>query len=302
MWNLNSPLSFAEAKAHKLSLASACALLLVLAGCGGRDGKSLPASVSRFPDHLSNPSLQLSGVYQDGWAGPAAALNLALPGGRQELAIKGMVPRIDSDDFRTEVDVSLDGRLVARESLGIGDFALEMPAAAPAGHHRISMAFSKPQTLPGADGRSIGAKLAFVGFEPKTVKRRTGSDIVRQGHGIRLGTGWDVLETFNKETFRWVSNDAQVLVMGLQPGTRRLSITAQPGPGLGGKPLVLKVTDASGRQVDVAEFPKRATAELFVPVEAGKETEFRLHVDGGGAAAAKDPRTLNFRVFEIEAQ
>lgn len=287
---------------NKLSLTGACALLLVLAGCGGRDGKPLPASVSRFPDDLSNPALQLSGVYPDGWAGPAAALTLAQPAAKQALSIKGMVPRIDSDEFRTEVDVSLDGRLVARESLGIGEFALDIPADVPVGRHRISMAFSKPQVLPGADGRSVGAKLALVGFEPKAAKRPAGSDIVRQGHGIRLGSGWDVLETFDNETFRWVTNDAQFLVMGLQAGARRLSITAQPGPGLGGKPLVLKVTDASGRQVDVAEFPKRATAEVFVPVEAGKETEFRLHVDGGGKAAAKDPRTLNFRVFEIEAQ
>lgn len=189
---------------------------MALAGCGGRDGKSLPASVNRFPDHLSNPALQLSGVYQDAWAGPAAALNLAQPATRQVLAIRGTVPRIDSDEFRTEVDVSLNGRLAACESLGIGEFALEIPADVSVGRHRIFIAFSKTQVLPGADGRSVGAKLAFVGFERKAGQRRAGNDILRQGHGIRLGTGWNVLETFNKETFRWVANDAQFLVMRLE--------------------------------------------------------------------------------------
>jgi hypothetical protein len=42
--------------------------------------------------------------------------------------------------------------------------------------------------------------------------------------------------------------------------------------------------------------------KLFVPVEAGKTNEFRLHVDGGGKKAPNDPRVLNFRVFEVKLE
>lgn len=282
------------------SVASIAALIL-LSGCG-RDPKALPAGLNRFPEQLSNPSLQLSGVFQDGWVAQTAALNLAQPKGKQMLAIKGMVPQVDSGQFRTEVQVSMDGRPVARESLGLGEFALQIPAVTPPGKHRVALSFSKPQRLPGADGRDVGAKLSLIGFEPPPAKRPAGAEIVRQGSGIRLGGGWGELETFNNETFRWVANDAQLLVMAPQSGSRRLTITAEPGPGVGGQPFLLKVTDASGRQMNVAEFSKRGSADVFVSAEADKETEFRLHVDGGGKPAPKDPRILNFRVFEIEAQ
>jgi hypothetical protein len=64
---------------------------------------------------------------------------------------------------------------------------------------------------------------------------------------------------------------------------------------------VLKVLDATGRQMDAVRVQRRQTVELLLPVEAGKPNEFRLHVDGGGKPAPNDPRILNFRVFRIES-
>jgi hypothetical protein len=113
--------------------------------------------------------------------------------------------------------------------------------------------------------------------------------------------GWGGVETFQGETFRWVDNDAQVRVASDKSGDAAISLKVEPGPGVGG-PFLLKVLDPSGRQVASALVNRRETIDLFVPVEAAKTNEFRLHVTGGGRKTPNDPRILNFRVFRIGAE
>jgi hypothetical protein len=114
-----------------------------------------------------------------------------------------------------------------------------------------------------------------------------------------LGSGWGVLETFRNEVFRWVENDAQLLLTASKSGDVTLALFVEPGPGVGG-PFLLKILDGSGRQVNAVKVDRRKSVELSLPVEAGKQNEFRLHVDGGGKRTPQDPRVLNFRVFRIE--
>jgi hypothetical protein len=255
--------------------------------------------LSRFPQQLGNASLEPSGVYEDGWVAEKAAVTLAQPQGRQVLAVRGSIPRIDGRDFRANLTVSIDGRAMAREPVSTGDFSLAIPAEAEAGKRRIGLAFDASQQLPGGDGRTVGARLSFLGFE-QPARPRAGDEIVQAGSGVRLGSGWDVLETFRNETFRWVANDAQFFVRAAAAGDRRLRMTVAPGPGVGGSPFVLRVVDASGRQVDAVEVRRREIVDLFVPVGGGGEHEFRLRVDGGGKRGESDARVLNFRVFRIE--
>ncbi|MEO7142856.1 MAG: hypothetical protein ABI165_05065, partial [Bryobacteraceae bacterium] len=117
--------------------------------------------------------------------------------------------------------------------------------------------------------------------------------------GITLGTGWYPLETFQGETFRWVNNDAAFMIRTRKPGAAKLALELEPGPGMGGKPLLLKIFDAAGRQVQSVTAGKRQTVELYLPAAPGKSVAFRFHVDGGGRATPGDPRILNFRVFKM---
>jgi hypothetical protein len=259
-----------------------------------------PTSISRFPADLANRELKPAGIFEDGWISPIASLNLYQPEGKPLLIVRGMVPKIDREDYRTSVEVRVDRHVVARQSLGLGEFTLEAQVPAMPGKHRIELTFDNPQILPAGDGRAIGSRLSFAGFEP-AARRAVGTDIVAPGTGIRLGSCWQVLETFHNETFRWVTNDARILIAAPRAGTQRLEIALASGPGLEGKSFVLQARDPSGRQVAAVEVRGRQTAELLLPVEAG-ENDFRLHVDGGGhATPGKDPRILNFRVFRIEA-
>ena len=227
------------------------------------------------------------------------SVRLQQPAGEQALSFRGTVPKIGDADFHTTVELKVNDKGIARQSVGIGDFHIAVPVETGAGERRVSVAFSAAQQLPAGDGRMVGARVQSIGFvSAGSVALSAARDIVR-GSEIQLGTGWGVVETFRTETFRWVDNDAQILIASQKTGDFALSLVVAPGPGIGGDSFLLKALDGSGRQVGAVRVEGRSTVKLFVPVEGGKPSEYRLHVDGGGRQAKGDPRILNFRVFQI---
>lgn len=129
-----------------------------------------PSHIQKFPSDLSDPRLELDGIYPDGWTAPKASLSLVEPRGQQVLVIRGLIPKIDRDDFRTDVEVSLDDKVVAKKSVGLGNFSIEARVPPSPGEHRVGLVFGSVQLLPNGDDRPIGARLGFAGFEaaPKT--------------------------------------------------------------------------------------------------------------------------------------
>ena len=275
-------------------------LLALLAALLSSCGRGLPSKLDRLPAGLNNTELKASGIYGDAWVGESGSINLKQPSGQQVLSIRGTVPKIADARFRTAMELRMDDKAIAHWNIGLGDFALSAPVFTGGGTRRVTIAFDKSQPLPGGDGRMVGARLSFIGFEPASAKTGNPSDIVRSLN-LQLGGGWGVLETFDNETFRWVNNDALIALTADQSGSAVLSVIVEPGPGVGSKPFVFRVLDAAGRQVGAQPVEKRSVVRLILPVESGKSAEFRLHVDGGGKPARNDPRILNFRVFEIEA-
>src|SRR5215831_9686093 len=115
--------------------------LIFLASCTQKPSQ-LPSHLSKFPDDTGNNGLALDGLYQDGWTAKDVALNLTQPAGDQALAVRGMIPSVGSANFRADVDVSVDGKLVGRQSLVVGDFDVVVPVPAQPGARRVSLAFS----------------------------------------------------------------------------------------------------------------------------------------------------------------
>jgi hypothetical protein len=275
---------------------------LLLWACGWRTGgDSLPSGISRFPQDLNRADLEAVGIYEDGWVSKRAVVNLEQPTGEQVLAVRGVVPKIADAGFRTEIEVRVDDRGLVRRSVGPGDFRISAPVERGREKRRVTIVFSETQQLPGNDGRDVGAQIQFLGFESVDAAESQGSTDIVRGADIELRSGWGVLETFRKESFRWVENDAQVVIRASEPGDAALALVVEPGPGIEGRPFVLKVLDGSGRQVDAAKVNRRGRVELSLPVQAG-DNEFRLHIEGGGKRIADDPRVLNFRVFRIETE
>jgi hypothetical protein len=116
---------------------------------------------------------------------------------------------------------------------------------------------------------------------------------------LSLGERWGPYESYRGTSFRWVENDAQIVLRG-GGGEARVTIACEGGPSLGRRSFPIRVLDASRRQVDhvVCEGAER-TAEMLLPVGGG-DTRYVLHVDGGGKRIPGDRRILNFRVFTLD--
>jgi hypothetical protein len=278
-------------------------LSLAAAGCTARSARSGgPSHIRQFPSDLADPRLELAGIYTDGWTAPASSLSLYEPDGRQVLTIRGVIPKIERTDFKTDVELRLDDAVVARKSIGLGSFSVQVQVPLSPGKHRIGIVFTSVQLLPAGDGRPVGTLLSFAGFEPDSFTPAAGAEIISNNAAVRLGSGWHNLETFGRDTSREADNDAQLLVSAAQRGTKRIGLVLESATDPDG-PVVLKVLDASGRQVDAAEVSKHSTVEIFLPVEAGRDNDFRFHLDQdqGQAVLGAPPQRPAFRVYRIDA-
>ena len=127
------------------------------------------------------------------------------------------------------------------------------------------------------------------------------AEVIAGGNGgiLSLGSRWGPYETYRNASFRWVDNDAEIVLRG-GTGEARIAIACEGGPSLGRRSFLLRVLDAAGRQVDhVACNGADRRAEMLLPLGASA-LRFALHVDGGGRRVPGEPRILNFRVFSLD--
>lgn len=122
-----------------------------------------------------------------------------------------------------------------------------------------------------------------------------GDDIF--GPGVEFwGKGWHRLEHAGAERFRWVSQDAELVVR--TTGSRRnLALLVEPGPGVGYRPFRLLIALANGEVVARAFVNGLTYVKVPVPAWRGRVTALYLTTKEGGLPVAGEPRILNFRVF-----
>jgi hypothetical protein len=124
-----------------------------------------PSALRVFPRDLADPSVEYSGLYEDGWVGEDAFVRLSRGPGASVLRVRGSVPSIGAAGFTSECVVLVDGREAARAPLAVGRFTLEAVVPAGSGRARIDVRFSRVQPLPAPDGRPVAAHLDFIGFD-----------------------------------------------------------------------------------------------------------------------------------------
>lgn len=125
------------------------------------------------------------------------------------------------------------------------------------------------------------------------------NDIATPESGIRFARGWHPPETYAGEHYRWVGEDAVLVVDPPAPGTTCLRLVTEPGPGVGYRPFELRVRDEQDRVV--ARGTLRGRQRVLLTLPGGPETRrFRFETEGGGQTAFGDPRVLNFRVFTCD--
>jgi hypothetical protein len=150
--------------------------------------------------------------------------------------------------------------------------------------------------------RLIATLVLSVCLIPVMTDRVTAADAIAGGNGgsLALGKNWGPYETFKGAAFRWVANDAEIIVRG-GTGPVRVTIACEGGPSLGQPAFALRVLDTAKRQVDHAQCAGPNTPATLLLPPSGGEAHYVLHVDGGGRAVPNEKRVLNFRVFSIDA-
>ena len=259
-----------------------------------------PAILEHFPADLSNPNLEYSGIYEDGWISENSYAVLEASR-RSHVELAGMVPDIDDPVFRTEATVSVDGHEIAREMLGVGNFTLSAGDVGP-GRHRVSVRFSRREALPHGDRRIVVALLSrygFVGGKMATQNRHAANIPARSGDipvgpGLELGPGWGVPERYAGKLFRWCGG---TVTLAVAPASRGVALELEPGPGVARLPLRLDVTDAQGRSV--ASFTVAGYERLTIPLPKGHPAILHVRAENGGSHIPSDPRILDFRVFSV---
>jgi hypothetical protein len=123
-------------------------------------------------------------------------------------------------------------------------------------------------------------------------------DILTPANNTSLGSGWFPLETYRAESFRWVTNDAEVSVAVLRNVKHFLNIHLEPGPGLNLKPFELLIKEKDQTLARTTVKGRQMVSLELAPVEPTVR-KLMLHVEGGGKAAPNDGRVLNFRVFKL---
>ena len=104
--------------------------------------------------------------------------------------------------------------------------------------------------------------------------------------------GWSYLERSGGETFRWVGDQAELVVRRM--GRARLAMLVEPGPGVGGRSFTLRVEPAGRIVVNGVTY-----AELPLPASAEPVVKLTLSPEGGAKQIGDDDRILAYRVFGV---
>lgn len=147
----------------------------------------------------------------------------------------------------------------------------------------------------------LSAREGTYALTPEGFRRNAPEDITRPESGIYFGPGWFPVESYIPgEPFRWIDDDAQLLVRG-RPRGGILTLEVEPGPGVDQLPQPLKVLDESGSTAAEWQVVGRTSMELIVPPSQNERARsFRFRVPGGGLPVPHDLRILNFRVFRCD--
>ena len=148
------------------------------------------------------------------------------------------------------------------------------------------------------DPRILNFRALLVGIHSPITACR--NDINFDGSPIELGKNWYTLEHYQGQTFRWVNDNAQIVLSKAQPAPVTLEAEVAAGPSLAGAPLQIAVQTAGGKTLaEQGPVAGRSYVAFRLPAEP-KGTVLSLHVHSADAKVPHDPRTLNFRVFSLK--
>jgi hypothetical protein len=149
--------------------------------------------------------------------------------------------------------------------------------------------------------------LRLLNTSDDIVPRATWSRLTTASEEFRYTTdllcvwkNWGSMEEWGGRRFRWVNNDAELLLFNPSEKSRFLNVELERGPSLPpeGGTLVAYVNGVPCDSLAITAFRR---VKINLPDVLQNENLIRFHVsqEAGQRASADDPRILNLRVFRI---
>jgi hypothetical protein len=147
----------------------------------------------------------------------------------------------------------------------------------------------------------VNAREGTFDLTPDGLRALSVEDIAGPDSGISFGTGWHGVERYSpRHVFRWIGNDAEVMIRSPRAPATSLTFDLEPGPSAGAGPLRLKALADDGTVLADADVSAGTRVEIDVSPGGNAVRSFRIHVTGGGLPVPHDPRILNLRAFRCE--
>jgi hypothetical protein len=141
-------------------------------------------------------------------------------------------------------------------------------------------------------------------LSPDGSRQMEANDIASLDGPVKLGTGWFHRELSGDEPFRWIENEAELVISTARGEVSNLSqvlvLDVEPGPGVGMSSFLLELRDDSGKQVSEIRVKRRSVITFTLPKSEAETLRVFLYTRDGGNRIHEDLRTLNFRVFSCK--
>jgi hypothetical protein len=120
-----------------------------------------PTGITSWPAGLlSNPNLEFSGIYEDGWISNRAFVVLGKAKAGDQLHITGQIPGLPRFAASgNEIRVLLNGKCIYQRHLKPGNFEVANTISADSAENRVDFTFDQMNQLPGGDDRPISAQI-----------------------------------------------------------------------------------------------------------------------------------------------
>jgi hypothetical protein len=123
------------------------------------------------------------------------------------------------------------------------------------------------------------------------------SDLDENSDLLCVWNHWGQFEEYSGQRFRWVNNDAQLLLLNPTVEPTYLNLELERGPAFADESVNLQVSLNDSLLTSMPLVGRQSIKEKL-PIMQQKENIITLHVNKLGKPLHNDPRILNFRVFK----
>ena len=256
-----------------------------------------PRQVDDFPADLAQPSLEYSGISEDGWLGDRVMIRLRATEADSPLVIEGQSqdPKKGGASLMT---ARIDGRTVGSYDLREWDFTWKVDAKLDAGVHDLELEFNRVRRISTIDGRLASIRLVCAGFGREAC-REMPDDIVLTPGPVRLGRGWHELEGPASERFRQADGEGCVELRDTTTAGAKLEAEIELLPAEVSTFPLFELLAQGRKLAEKTTVEGRQTIDFALPAGLYGGTQLCLVAPLPAARAGGAPRTRPFRAYSI---